>query len=218
LTAQDGQLFQTRGLEFTRCLEQKLATAKRLALAVCIDNHLLAEQIKEGLAPLGGERRIVAWRKSEKELPGECLSEIQTQVAKDRSCRVVLLTPAYFASGSRPAWLLSEQHNVKVELAALANGRAQVISGWDFEYYANKNGRKVRGQPKPTRRLMPAGSVFFLRFIAGEGAHIRTWVERMWMHCVSDDSVDGDSSQYRNDGFGLAAVGTWNGKLQTMKF
>lgn len=217
-TSLEGQLFQTRGLEFTRCKEKKLEEAKRLALAVCVENHQLAQQINEGLAPLGGERRVVAWRKSEKELPGECLREIQTQVAKDKTCRVVLLTPAYFIRGSRPTWLLSEQHNVKVELQALVNGHAQVISGWDFEYYANRNGRMVRGQPKKTRRLMPAGSVFFLRFVEGEEANIKTWVERMWMHCVSDDSSDGNKDQYRQDGFGLAAVGVWDGQLHSLKF
>jgi CRISPR-associated protein Cmr3 len=206
-TSLEGQLFQTRGLEFTHCDEKRLEAAKRLALAVCIEDYPLAQQIKGGLAPLGGERRVVAWRKSNRQLPSECLSDIQNIVANDETCRVVLLTPAYFTQGSRPTWLLSEKHNVKVELQAIANGRAQVISGWDFE----------KRMPKPTRRLAPAGSVYFLK-LDGDKAHIKSWVEKMWMQCVSDDSPDGDTAQYRRDGFGLAAIGVWDGQLQPMKF
>jgi CRISPR-associated protein Cmr3 len=216
-TAQQGQLFQTRGLEFTWCGEPVLGNTSRLAMAVSVGNQPLAQSIDAGLAPLGGERRTVAWRASAKQLPSECLGEIATQVAKDRACRVVLLTPAYFTNGSRPTWLLSKQHNVKPELIGFANARAEVISGWDFEHYENTNGRVVRGQPKPTRRLMPGGSTFFLKLTANTDSEIRAWVEQMWMNCVSDDATNGSRDQYRHDGFALAAIGVWDGKLQDMK-
>jgi len=217
LTAQDGQLFQTHGLEFTHCENTNLGTAKRLAMAVCVEGHPLAQKIEEGMAPLGGERRTVAWRESARQLPKECLSDITAQVAKDKALRVVLLTPAFLGQGSRPTWLPSERHGVKLELVGIANGRAQVISGWDLEHHAMKHGRVVRGQPKPTRRLLPAGSVFFLRFVEGKDPAVKTWIESLWMSCVSDDSPSGDTDQYRNDGFGLAAIGVWDGQLQTMK-
>jgi CRISPR-associated protein Cmr3 len=215
--AREGQLFQTRGLEFTRCAEPGLGNTRRLAMALSVGDQALAQRIGAGLAPLGGERRTVAWRASVKQLPRECLGEIATQVAKDRACRVVLLTPAYFTSGSRPTWLLSKQHNVKPDLIGFANAREQVISGWDFEYYGSKNGRVVRGQPKPTRRLMPGGSTFFLKLAANSDSEIRGWVEQMWMNCVSDDAIDGPPDQYRHDGFGLAVIGVWDGKPQEMK-
>lgn len=210
-TSDEGKLFQTRGLEFTRCSGKKLREAKRLALAVCVVDNPLANKMGSGFAPLGGERRIVAWRKSDKQLPRECLNQIQDRVAKDKCCRVVLLAPAYFTQGSRPSWLLSQQHNIKVELQAIACGRMQVISGWDFEHYAIKNGRTVRGQPKPTRRLVPAGSVYFLK-LNGDDAAIKILVEKAWMNCISDDE------QNRRDGFGLAAIGVWDGTVQPMTF
>ena len=210
-TSLEGQLFQTRGLEFTHCSEKKLSEAKRLALAIHIDDHPFVQRIKGGLAPLGGERRIVAWRESSKTLPNECLGEIRENVANDKACRIVLLTPGCFVEGSRPTWLLSQQHGLTVELKAIANGRTKVISGWDLEYYEKRNGKVIRGRPKPTRRLAPAGSVYFLK-LEGEQADLRTWVERMWMHCVSDEE------QERRDGFGLATVGVWNGKPSSMEF
>lgn len=200
-TSPKGQLFQTRGLEFTHSNELKIGFAERLALAVNVKDHQLTQQMQEGLAPLGGERRIVGWRASKKQLPNDCLGSIQGKVVKDKACRVVLLTPACFTQGSRPTWLLSEQHNVKVELKAIANARAQVISGWDLDLR----------RPKPTRRLAPAGSVYFLKLV-GEVASIKTWIEKIWMQPVSDENQD------RRDGFGLAAVGVWDGKFQEMKF
>ncbi|NTV66005.1 MAG: hypothetical protein HGA65_21065, partial [Oscillochloris sp.] len=57
--------------------------------------------------------------------------------------------------------------------------------------------------PKATRRLAPAGSVYFLRLAGTEDA-IRAWVEQTWMQCVSDNQ------QSRDDGFGLAVLGIWN--------
>lgn len=213
-TAQEGQLFQTRGLEFTHCENQKFGASRRLAMAVSVGDQPLAQKIGEGLAPLGGERRAVAWRESKKQLPNNCLSAIQAQVAKDRACRVVFLTPAFFAQGSLPTWLLSERYGVNPELVGIANGRARVISGWDFAMIGPKH---RGGLPKPTRRLMPAGSVLFLKLNAKTDADIEAWVEQIWMNCASDDAPDGASDQYRRDGFGLAAIGVWDGKLQEMK-
>jgi CRISPR-associated protein Cmr3 len=192
--AEEGALFQTRGLEFARAVSGKEgagARILRLALAVSADTAL----VKPGLAPLGGERRIVSWRESRQEFPS-CPEELRDRIAADGACRLMLLTPAAFAAGYRPSWLLSQREEVTPELRAAAVGRAQVVSGWDFE----------RGRPKPTRRLAPTGSVFFFALRGGEDA-IRSWVDTTWMRCVSDEGQD------RLDGFGLAALGTWDGSV-----
>lgn len=220
-THEEGQLFQTRGREFTRLALRiedgtaQLDTAARLALAVATD----ADGIHEGVAPLGGERRLVTWRKFRAVAQGaedktgafdllssECPAmEIADRIVADGACRVLLLTPAHFDAGWRPSWLIEGCAGVKeveggaqageltVELKAAAVGRAQVVSGWDFEYPQG---------PKPTRRLVSAGSVFFVR-LRGEEAAIRSWIKAVWMRCVSDGGQD------RGDGFGLAALGVW---------
>lgn len=210
LTTLEGQLFQTRGLEFTRSELAKLGEAKRLALAVCVEDAALSNQIKEGLAPLGGERRIVAWRESKKPLPDTCLATLQDRIAEDEACRLILLTPGYFVNGSSPTELRRARYKVESKVKAIATGRAQVVSGWDLAPQVPTPPRG--GLPKATRRLAPAGAVFFLS-LKGDKADIKTWVEKMWMQCVSDDA------SHRNDGFGLAALGVWNknGQLQPMK-
>lgn len=201
--AMEGALFQTRGLEFSR-IEYgpggDVQSRRRMALAAAVDDAASGtEKIRLGLAPLGGERRLVNWLPSRMHLP-ECPDELRVRIVRERHCRVVLLTPAHFLSGSRPAWLVSPQQNVSPRLRALAIGRPQVVSGWDFE----------NNRPKPTRRLAPAGTTLFLQLDGGEES-IADWIEAMWMQCVSDDEQD------RRDGFGLSVLGAWDGGYRKME-
>jgi CRISPR-associated protein Cmr3 len=194
-TAAEGMLFQTRGLEFTWTKGKKLTQAVRLALAVATN----APNLKAGIAPLGGERRLVSWRRSSRPLPS-CPDALRVDIVQHRHCRVVLLTPAHFLNGSQPSWLVSQREGVTPSLQAIAIGRPQVVSGWDFE----------NNRPKPTRRLAPAGTTLFLK-LDGDDTAIERWIDATWMHCVSDEEQD------RLDGFGLAVLGVWDGNLQPME-
>jgi CRISPR-associated protein Cmr3 len=189
LTAEEGALFQTRGLEFTN------PPRKRLGLAVFSDAAL-----RPGLAPLGGERRLASWRLSQDAPPG-CPAAIREAIVQSGACRVVLLTPAHFARGSYPGWLIETRGGVSPTLVAMAVRRAQVVSGWDLE----------KKRPKPTRRLASAGTVLFVA-LTGDASAIARWVDSLWMQCVSDTEQD------RRDGFGLAVLGTWSGVLQEMEW
>lgn len=197
-TAREGALFQTRGLEFTLVPKSdhgspsSLSNARRLALGVIAEKA----DFDPCLAALGGERRMVAWRSSTGQLPA-CSDTIIQQVGRDRACRVVLLTPACFTKGWCPTWLLEPRAGVQPTLQAVAVGRPQVVSGWDFEH----------GRPKPTRRLAPAGSVFFVT-LSGEDTAISDWIQSIWMQNISDTEQD------RHDGFGLAVLGIWDGQPQ----
>lgn len=195
-TAAEGALFQTQGLEFTGP-----ATRTRLALAVSTD----APNLRPGLAPLGGERRLVNWRRSNRQFPA-CPAALRADIIKHRHCRLILLTPGHFGGGWKPDWLLSRRENVLPTLRAVAVSRYQVVSGWDLEW---SDGER-HGRPKPTRRLAPAGTVLFLA-LDGSDAAIDRWVDTTWMQCVSDAEQD------RRDGFGLAVLGRWDGSLQPME-
>lgn len=198
-TAADGALYQTRGLEFTRTINGE---RRRLAVAVTTD----ADLPDASLSPLGGERRLVTWRDSTEALPA-CPDDLRSAIQNQSvpACRVVLLTPAHFNAGYRPDWLLQPRYGVTPELKAAAVHRAQVVSGWDFDRTKSKN-----GQPKPTRRLAPAGSVYFLK-LTGTPEAIGDWMNEMWMNCISDEQQD------RKDGFGLIALGAWSGQCEEME-
>lgn len=203
-TADEGKLFQTRGLEFTlsgevddKGKDRRISQSRRLALAVVSEGATFEPCI----APLGGERRMVRWRKSDLPLP-DCQDALVSHVQEHKACRVILLTPACFAHGWYPTWWLAAREGVQPTLSAAAIQRPQVVSGWSLE--------KGKRGPKPTRRLAPAGSVFFLT-LAGDKEAIARWVRDIWMQNISDDEQD------RRDGFGLAVVGTWDGTPQPLQ-
>lgn len=189
-----GALFQTQGLEFTSA-QGKLSGARRLGLAVATD----ASGLKPGLAQVGGERRLAFWRPGGREFP-RVPEKLVQQIVEQKSCRLILLTPACFKEGWKPSWLLEEREGVKPFLEAAALRRYETASGWDLK----------EGEPKPTRRLAPAGTVYFLK-LEGKEAAVRRWVERIWLECVSDEEQD------RRDGFGLAVLGTWDGAFREME-
>jgi len=190
-----GALFQTQGLEFTCAMGKKLSETRRLGLAVATD----ASRLKPGLGSLGGERRLAFWRPSVRELP-PVPEELVQKIVEQKSCRLILLTPAYFEKGWKPSWLLKERVGVRPSLKAAALKRYETVSGWDLE----------KRKPKPTRRLAPAGTVYFLK-LEGEEAAVRKWVKSIWLENVSD------GEQERRDGFGLAVLGTWDGKPKEME-
>lgn len=184
----EGGLFGTRGLEFTRStIDGEL---KRMALAV-VSAH---DDLRLGAGRLGGERRLIGWSKATAKVP---VCGWLDQIVRDKHCRLVLLTPAHFVAGWRPDWLDREIDGVTIVMQGACVGRAATVSGWDFE----------TKRPKPTRRLAPAGSVYFLKLDGTEQA-IAAWVRRTWFRPVSDDSAAS------RDGFGMAALGVWDGTVK----
>jgi CRISPR-associated protein Cmr3 len=53
--------------------------------------------------------------------------------------------------------------------------------------------------PKPVRRMVPAGGVYFFELLKGQSSDL----EKLWLESVSDEEQD------RRDGFGLATWGIW---------
>jgi CRISPR-associated protein Cmr3 len=113
-----------------------------------------------------------------------------------------------FEKGALPgwnggAWPLGGAVQAMVLAACVA--RPSVVSGWDLA--ADNGPGNPKGRPKPTRRLAPMGSVYFLE-LKGNPEDRRQWCEETWLACVSDDVQD------RRDGFGLAALGIWEEKAR----
>ncbi len=187
-TAINSALFQTSGLEF---IHQSAQLSSATPLALAIETSL---DIPNQIAPAGGERRLVRWEKQHGQLP-QAPQGLLEQIKSDQACRVILLTPAHFQQGYRPTWLLEglTNHGINTHLKAVACGRPVVVSGWDF----------VKDKPKPTRRLVPAGSVYYLKLEFLENPDIKSWLSEIWLQGVSDEAQD------RLDGFGIAAIGTW---------
>jgi len=192
-TGEDGKLFMTSGLSFWRGDDGAcFGAAKRLALMVAAETGDLPQRI--GFDPLGGERRLMHWRLADYSLP-ELPDDLADAIVTAGHCRVVLLTPGYFTAGWLPTELLQARDGVKPDLQAAVVGSPVVPSGWDL---------KSRG-PKPTRRLAPAGSVYYLK-LTGDAPAIHAWLQSVWFQSIGDMPND------RATGFGLAAVGVWSGQ------
>lgn len=186
-TGEEGGLFATSGLEFWERPSGEriqLADVKRLVLAVDV-REIKPLTIDAGVAPLGGERRLMSWRQSTDALPTIPQGLVKAIENNDGHCRLILLTPAYFDAGWRPDF------GDGAELSATAVSNPVVVSGWDFE----------KRSPKPTRRLAPAGSVYFVKITSD----VKQWVEKRWLHPLGDDD------ELNRAGFGLTAVGVWDG-------
>lgn len=151
-----------------------------------------AAPIRGGVAPAGGERRLVHWRPAGKPFPSA--PEAVLKSAENGAIRVLLATPAIFQHGWRPERLFDVPRGST--LVAASVGRAEVVSGWDLD--TNK--------ARPTRRCAPAGSVYFLR-LGGDGAARRAWAEAIWLQPRADSDAD------RLDGYGSVLLGAWNGDL-----
>ena len=211
-TAEQSQLFSTSGLEFIHVPKltpskrhETLQHAERLALYLETNS---GKTTNHDLWSVGGERRLSRWETESTPEHPQLSGELLDRIKLAKACRVILLTPAYFKQGWKPEHLLGDRHGAAVKLIAAAVGRPQVVSGWDYAHVGtDANGRIVRGQPKPTRRLAPAGSVYFLRL---EG-DIENWCRQTWWQNISDEE---DGFFARKDGFGLCVLGMWNGILE----
>jgi len=195
-TGLPGRLFQTSGMEFVKSGEKNNSTTplKDLqSLALALET---SADLQDGVGFLGGESRFASWQKSEVKLP-DFPAETRNKILNQGSCRLILTTPALFEKGFLPAWL---EQTYGVEVVAAAVPRYQTISGWDY---------KLRS-PKPTRRLTPTGSVYFLKPKSGVSLSEK-FLDEIWMHTISDDE------QSRLDGFGMALLGTWDGNLKKME-
>jgi CRISPR/Cas system CMR-associated protein Cmr3 (group 5 of RAMP superfamily) len=115
--------------------------------------------------------------------------------------RLYLLTPALFEHEQGwipdficPATLKGERDGIQYELIAAALPRAIAVSGWDM----------VKRQPRLGRRLVPAGSVYFLKARSDtltKEQFVQALLDSHWFKSI----VSGEDE--RKMGFGVTLIG-----------
>lgn len=147
-TAADGMLYTT---DFTR-LRPGYGLAVRVAGAPGLGER--------GLLRLGAEQRPVAYEATSLLEP----DYEAVRPALEGRFRLVLASPAPFASGWRPDFveddLTGTFSGCRVRLVGAAVGRYEHVGGWDL----------VARRPKPAQRAAPAGSVYFFERLDGDPA------------------------------------------------
>ncbi len=195
-TSRDGMLFSTTGLDFIRkngdekTFEPERFSQEEISIDVN-DMNLPAKFI----APVGGERRLAEFSRHEEDSSlWECPEDFPEI---DGNLRLVLASPAMFKNGWLPDWIdpatltgTIPNTNATAKLISAVTDRWQPVSGWHYE-------RGIAG-PKPMRRAVPSGSVYFLRITGGT-----VEAKSLWLKSICTDEQD------INDGFGLILPGKW---------
>jgi len=191
-TAEDGKLFKTVGLAFAHgsAMAARVRCAEHSRLKGSLQNLNV-------LHPLGGERRLAAFR-SGSDASWICPNAVAEKLKQSNLVRMVLATPAIFEQGWKPGWLDGNWRGsppgseLKLRLVGSVVERWRPVSGWSLEH--GKVGAKA------VRRVVPAGSVYFFEV---EGQPDARTLAGRWLEAVSDEPQD------RLDGFGLAVWGVW---------
>jgi len=206
--AAEGHIFTTTGLNLTylprhgvpesNSFQKRFVAIELSARAKTRDSTFSQLNSLASWHPLGGERRLVHWRQSDGSKSWSCPESVQRELESTSRIRMVLVTPAIFKHGWRPDWLDAKSLTGRsypdgplLKLVGVSNARWKAVSGWSLA--------PPRG-PKPIRRMVPAGSVYFFERIERDD---QTLAANGWLRPVSDLQQD------CNDGFGLAAWGTW---------
>jgi CRISPR-associated protein Cmr3 len=216
-SAEDEMLFKTIGLDLSmKGHPQGIQLAARVEAEGVLLNGQKAEDIKiDCFSTIGGERRLSHWNAEMPQkgwdFPAEEMREaLARQKTGNKKIRMILATPAIFnhvsgvCQGWLPGWLKlhgsdligapkEAPPSLKLKLVSACTDRWRPISGWSLE--------KGRRGPKPIRRLVPAGSVYFFEVLKGDAFAL---AETLWLRSVCDNDQDGC------DGFGLALLGVWD--------
>lgn len=202
--AEEGRIFTSSALALTHLprwnpeeatTDETSAAIKLAARITATDWAAQTSASMDDLHPLGGERRLVHWKATASDTIWQCPDSVRHSLREARRVRLALATPAVFSEGWRPGWLDAQLcgrppgYSVQLRLVGVCTQRWQAVSGWSLE----------RHGPKPVKRLVPAGGVYFFDVTAGDPAELAT----AWLQSVSDDEQD------QRDGFGLGVWGVW---------
>lgn len=197
-TAEDGQLFSMAVRETLVGAEQGL---NEWAIYVRAE---VGSSVPESIATLGGDRRLASLLTQELQidiLPQELGREFEKGV---EGLRLVCVSPAHFHQGWLPDGFSSVTEKPEftgtipgvtspVVLRAAFVPRPEHVSGWDMT--ANDG----KGAPKPTMRLVAAGSVYF--FVKENGSKFtKAEAESLWLAAWGN---------HNQQGFGRVVPGIW---------
>jgi CRISPR-associated protein Cmr3 len=214
-----GKLFATSGIGFRyNTVSHQGTTTHQLAILVMVNAQQSIQLAHESslldigarlrtppvVDTLGGEQRMVRWHQVDASVNDADYfaappQDVIQSVIRTKNCRVLLTTPAYIEDLAHPQQLCGQIGQLTATVNAVALSRAEWQSGWDM----------VQKKPKHARRLVPAGTVFFVSF-EGDDAHIAEWIRSKWMKPISDDVTSGSihTDQMRNDGAGVVLIGS----------
>ena len=199
LASEEGMLYRINMSRF------KSRPLGRSQLGFVVDYQCNEKLPKKGLLKLGGEGKSFTYEQS-------CCNPDPFPTKEDRAVlkeaircsgafKLYFATPAIFNSGWLPKWVdkktyqaqypASGPDSLSFELITAAVGKPISIGGWDMK----------KNIPKPTRRAVPAGSVYYFKVI--DSNSVDAIVNTFHYENISDYQA--------KEGFGLCFVGVAEG-------
>lgn len=195
---------------------EMVRTAADSGLLVCLegaDAFWEEENLpREGLLALGGERRAGRYQLLGPDIDTHIeslknLIAVESEAA--RRFKLYLVTPASFQpEAGRPGWLpdmvgspryedgvssyMCRSDPLEFRLVGAAVGKPMAVSGWSLSHE----------RPNASRRLVPAGSVYYFELERGSFSDV---LERFWFKSMLADQKSEDARA----GFGITLVGRW---------
>ena len=153
---------------------------------------------QKGLLKLGGESKSFVYehRDFDSNLFSNHLESVKAAIDLTGRFKLYFATPTIFQHGWLPAWLnidtlLGEYPTqspspISLKLITAAVGKPIPVGGWDM----------AKGKAKPTRRAVPAGSVYYFELI--DRNRIDDLINAFHYRNISDERSE--------EGFGLALI------------
>ena len=190
--AKDNMLYR---INMSRFQSQFLNPNERKALSdlgFVVDYQCDIELPENGLLKLGGEGKSFTYKRSchnpDPLAAEKDMAVLKKAIRSSGAFKLYFATPAIFEQG----WLPNKWIDHKTfELITAAVGKPISIGGWDMK----------KNIPKPTRRAVPAGSVYYFK-VSDENC-VDTIVDTFHYKNISDYQV--------KEGFGLCFVGVAEG-------
>jgi CRISPR-associated protein Cmr3 len=184
----DGQLYTAERIEFKQTTDRRVGYVARI--------HNSADLIDDNvLLRLGGDGHGASMHQTHLAWPDPPIQAI----AKHRRFALVLLSPGLFSNGFGPTELNDNQwlgKNISATLQASTTGRSETISGWDL----------LKNQPKPARRFVPAGAVYWFDNLTGDPeALLAEFPQGSWPDPIAA------SEQRLIEGFNQVQIVAWHG-------
>ena len=187
-----GQLFASQGINLTTP-DSEQSKAGRMGIGVELTGTEEGDN-PHGPCYFGAERKTAFVDTLTTSFP-PCRDWFENR----KFLRLILISPGDFGSWA-PSWLLPDKRknetcwrvvpgtDISVRLASALVPRWQPVSGWDY----------LKGEPKKTRKLVPAGAVYVIE--VKDSSRSQELARLMWGRSMADGLSD-------PDGCGAVCVG-----------
>jgi len=159
-----------------------------------------------GLLALGGEGRAARYERLSENPLREVKENLKERLKANSEgkplLKLYLAMPAVFRNGWKPDFLNRDLcgtvNGVEIRLIAAAVGKPLHLGGWDL----------ALGRPKPLRRAVPPGSVYYFQIENGDADSLEKAVDAFHFTTeLQGSATDGSLRELANIGFGLTLVG-----------